>query len=80
MSDKQENIKKYEEKLKEYAEKLDFSSNFSASETLSKEEHKMLIEGYKSDKFYKTNEFLELEKADLSDYSFWERANGGTNL
>ena len=80
MSNKKENIKKYEDKLKEYAEKLNFSSNFSMAATLSEEEHKMLIEGYKCDKFYKTNAFAEFETADLSDYFIWERAHGGTNL
>ena len=78
MSRNQETIVEYAEELKQYAEKLKFSSNFVRSVTLTPKEHKMLIEGYKSDKLSK--KYKDLESADLTDYFLWERSNGGTNF
>ena len=69
-------LKKYEEMLKEYDEKLNISSIFGTSVTLSCKEHKMLLEGYKHSRI--SEEFLENEKADLSDFMLWERSNGGS--
>ena len=78
MSNKKEISQQYEEELREYAEKLDISTNFGLHETLSIEEHKMLVEGSKGDKFHMTKEFLEFERADLTDFMSWERSDGGT--
>lgn len=63
---------------KEIEEKESFSSNFSSVETLSLKEHKMLVEGYKS--LSLNEEYFKLEQADLADYMFWERNNGGTTF
>ncbi len=79
MSRNKEISAEYAEELKDYAEKLNFFSNFAGEVTLSSQEHKMLIEGYKS-KFMKSKLFKEFERADLTDYFLWERSNGGTNL
>ena len=78
MSKKKDFKSEYADELKEYGEKLNISSNFSGSATLSYKEHKMLVEGYKRDKFYLSKEYKELETADLSDFLSWERSDGGT--
>jgi hypothetical protein len=77
MAKTQKNIKNYEDELKEYAENLENTTNFDIHDTLSPQEHKMLIEGYKSSVEVETQEYQELEIADLSDFMFWERSNGG---
>ena len=78
MSKKKDFQAEYAEELKEYGEKLNFSSNFSTSATLSYKEHKMLVEGYKRDRFHLSKEYMELEVADLSDFLSLERSDGGT--
>jgi len=78
MSRNKEKLSQYVKELKEYAEKLKFSTNFVGSVTLASKEHKMLIEGYKSKKLSKS--YNELEIADLTDYFLLERSNGGTNF
>ncbi len=80
MSRNNETMTEYAEKLKEYAEKLNFSTNFSTSATLSLEEHKMLVEGYKNSKFHEGKEIMELESADLFDFWLLERRHGRTEL
>lgn len=80
MSRKNESAAKYAEKLKEYAEKLNFSTYFSTCATLSLEEHKMLVEGYKDSKFHESKEFVEFERADLFDYMLLERRHGRKDL
>ena len=80
MSRKSSIMPEYINKMKEYAENLENFSNFVSPVTLSLEEHKMLIEGYKYNKFNKTKEYIELENADLHDFMFLERSYGGTNL
>lgn len=78
MSKNKEKTTKYAEKLKEYDEKLENVSNFSTIATLSKEEHKMLVEGYKNFNFFESNEFKEMEVCDLEDFLSLERNDGGT--
>ncbi len=80
MSRKSDIMPEYIKKMQEYAENLKKSSNFVPPVTLSKEEHKMLIEGYKYNKFNLSKEGVELEIADLCDFMLLERSYGGTNL
>ena len=80
MSRKIENQKKYEEELKEYAEKANFSSNFETCVTMTAEEHKMLIDSYKKGKFQKDKDYQLFERADLEDYFKMERKRGGTSF
>lgn len=46
-------------------------------ETLSKDEHRLLVEGYSNEELAKEySELGDLEFADLSDYFLWERRYG----
>ena len=78
MSKNKEKLSHYADKLKKSAENLNNSSNFSTEVTLSLDEHKMLIEGYKDGKFFMSKEYEEFEKCDLIDYFNLERKDGGT--
>lgn len=78
MSNNKETEKIYAKKLSQYAEKLNFSTIFDCVETLSQEEHKMLVEGNKSNSYFSTQEFREFERADLIDFFNLERSDGGT--
>ena len=71
MSKNKEIEKEYVDRLKEYAEKINFSSYFDSMATLSEKEHKMLVEGYKKDLQSAYDE--DLEQADLYDLLLMEK-------
>lgn len=50
-----------------------------SKETLTKEEHRLLVEGYSCDQMLGIyNDLTELEVADLTDFFNLERENGGS--
>lgn len=69
-------IKRYQSKTKKKN-----LTNIDIDETLTKKQHRLLVEGYLSDELLKIYDDLnDLELADLSDYFALERRDGGTKL